>query len=143
MNALEILKQDHDDIRKLFADAKTYADIKQLFGSVKVALEVHAHIEETVFYPRYLEYEHLKDLVQDAKTQHELIKELLRDVDHSDGAEFENGFQTLMAEVQLHFIDEENEIFPQVRSLSDGPDLGLLGQELQSHKAQCSRVHGA
>jgi len=31
MNALELLKKDHDLVKKLFADANTYADMKRLF----------------------------------------------------------------------------------------------------------------
>lgn len=142
MNALELLKQDHDHIRNLFAQAKTYPDMKRLFDSIKHALEAHTHMEETVFYPEYQNHDQLKDLVQDAKQQHGLIKELLQDLEHSDGPEFENSFQTLMAEVQLHFTGEEGEIFPQVRSLRDGPDLTELGQELETDKMEYQLVHG-
>lgn len=142
MNALELLKQDHDKIRDLFAEAKTYTDMRRLFDSIKTALEVHNHIEETVFYPEYQNHERLKDLVQDAKIQHGLMKELLQDLEHSDGPEFENSFQTLMAEVQLHLTEEENEIFPQVRSLIDGPDLSQLGEELETDKVEYQLVHG-
>ena len=31
MNALELLKKDHQKIADLFADAKTYVDMKRLF----------------------------------------------------------------------------------------------------------------
>lgn len=142
MNALELLKEDHQRISDLFADAKTYTDMKRLFDSIKNQLEMHAHMEETVFYPEYQKHEALKELVQDAKTQHALIKELLQDLTSQDGPEFENSFQTLMAEVQLHITEEENEIFPQVRSVIDGPDLGELGEELETDKLEYQLVHG-
>ena len=143
MNALEILKNDHQKISDLFAEAKTYVDMKRLFDTIKNELEVHAHMEETIFYPEYQRHERLKDLVQDARMQHGLIKELLQDLEHQDGPEFENTFQTLMAEVQLHFTDEENEIFPQVRSAIDGPDLSELGTELETDKLEYQLVHGS
>lgn len=142
MNALDLLKQDHDQIRDLFAEAKTYTDMRRLFDSIKNALDVHTHLEETIFYPEYQNHERLKDLVQDAQAQHGLIKELLQDLERSDGPEFENSFQTLMAEVQLHVTGEESEIFPQVRSLTDGPDLTELGQELETDKMEYQLVHG-
>jgi hemerythrin superfamily protein len=47
-----------------------------------------------------------------------------------------------MAEVQLHMTEEENEIFPQVRSLSGGPDLSELGKELEADKMEYQLVHG-
>jgi iron-sulfur cluster repair protein YtfE (RIC family) len=142
MNALELLKKDHERISDLFVDAKTYVDMKRLFPTIKNELEMHAHMEETIFYPEYQKHERLMDLVQDARTQHNLIKELLQDLESQDGPEFENSFQTLMAEVQLHFTEEENEIFPQVRSAIDGPDLLTLGQELETDKLEFQLAHG-
>jgi hypothetical protein len=47
-----------------------------------------------------------------------------------------------MAEVQLHITEEENEIFPQIRSLTDGPDLSELGEELETDKLEYRLVHG-
>ena len=141
MNALELLKNDHQRISDLFADARTYTDMRRLFSTIKNELELHAHIEETLFYPEYEKHERLKYLVQDAQTQHGLIKELLRDLESQDGPEFENSFQTLMAEVQLHITEEENEIFPQVRSVIDGPDLSHLGQELEMDKLEYQLSH--
>ena len=143
MNALDLLKQDHKRIADLFADAKTYVDMKQLFDSIKNELESHHHVEESVFYPEYENQPILKDLIEDAKSQHSLMKELLEDLERQDGPEFENSFQTLMAEVQLHFTTEENEIFPHVRSLVDGPDLGVLGEELESDKLEYQLAHGS
>ena len=142
MNALELLKNDHQRISDLFADAKTYSDMKRLFESIRKELETHAHMEETLFYPEYQKHEALKDLVQDARAQHALIKELLQDLTNQDGPEFENSFHTLMAEVQLHITEEENEIFPQVRSVINGPDLGELGEELETDKLEYQLVHG-
>ncbi|HEX5019997.1 MAG TPA: hemerythrin domain-containing protein [Candidatus Binatia bacterium] len=141
MNALELLKKDHQKISDLFADAKNYIEMKRLFPSIKNELETHAHIEETIFYPEYQRHDRLKDLVQDAETQHALIKELLEDLTNQEGPEFENSFQTLMAEVQLHITEEENEIFPQIRSLVDGPDLSDLGEELETDKLEYQLVH--
>jgi iron-sulfur cluster repair protein YtfE (RIC family) len=143
MNALELLKKDHQKISDLFADAKTYIDMKRLFPSIKNELETHAHIEGTIFYPEYQRHDRLKDLVQDAQTQHALIKDLLEDLGNQEGPEFENSFQTLMAEVQLHITEEENEIFPQIRSLMDGPDLSDLGEELETDKLEYQLVHAS
>lgn len=143
MNALELLKQDHQRIADLLADAKTYVDMKRLFATLKNELEAHAHVEETVFYPEYQRHEILKDLIEDAKSQHKLMQDLLDELETQDGPEFENSFQTLMAEVQLHFTTEENEIFPHVRSLINGPDLGALGKELETDKLEYQLAHGS
>jgi len=141
MNALELLKKDHDLVKKLFADANTYADMKRLFETIRARLETHTHLEETHFYPQFQNRKFLKELVQDAKEQHRLVKELLRDMNNQEGQEFEKNFQTLKAEVHLHITAEESEIFPQVQSLTDGPDLGQLGEELATDKTDYEIVH--
>jgi len=51
MNALELLKRDHDAITALLAGANVYVDMKRLFERIKSELEIHAYIEETAFYP--------------------------------------------------------------------------------------------
>jgi iron-sulfur cluster repair protein YtfE (RIC family) len=142
MNALDFLKRDHERISDLFAAARTYPDMERLFGTIKSELEIHSHIEETIFYPEYAKHQGLECLVQDARTQHCLIKELLRDLESQQGPEFENSFQTLMAEVQLHFSEEEKEIFPQVRRINNGPDLTELGEELETDKLEYQLAHG-
>jgi len=136
MDALELLKKDHDLVREFFADANTYDDMKRLFDTIRAELEAHTTLEETRFYPRFQNRKFLKDLVQDAKEQHRLVKDLLRDMQSQEGQEFEKNFQTLKAEVQLHITFEESEIFPQVQSLTDGPDLGEIGEQLATDKME-------
>ena len=80
MNALELLKQDHQRISDLFADAKTFTDMRRLFETIRSELETHSHMEESIFYPEYQKQSVLKDLIEDAKTQHNLVKELLHDL---------------------------------------------------------------
>jgi hypothetical protein len=60
-----------------------------------------------------------------------------------EGAEFEKNFQALKAEVQLHFTEEENEIFPQVTSLKGGPDLGRLAEQLAANKKEYQSTQGS
>ncbi|HVR14709.1 MAG TPA: hemerythrin domain-containing protein, partial [Candidatus Limnocylindrales bacterium] len=101
------------------------------------------HIEETAFYPILQNHELLKDLTRDARAQHALIKELLADLEKQEGAEFEKNFQALKAEVQLHFTEEENEIFPQVTSLKGGPDLAQLAEQLATNKKEYQSTQGS
>ena len=54
MNALELLKQDHQKVKQLFEEATHASDQnkrKDLFDKIDTELEIHAHIEETVFSP--------------------------------------------------------------------------------------------
>ena len=54
MNALEVLKQDHQKVKGLFQEARQGTDRnkrKELFDKIDTQLEIHTHIEETVFDP--------------------------------------------------------------------------------------------
>jgi hemerythrin superfamily protein len=69
MNALELLKEDHQKVKKLFEETTKTSDRsrqKELFDKIDSELEIHTHIEETVFYPTIEEQEELKDMVAEA-----------------------------------------------------------------------------
>jgi hemerythrin superfamily protein len=68
MNALELLKQDHQKVKELFHEATRAEQNKRkdLFDKIDTELETHAHIEETVFYPALEQHEELKDMVTEA-----------------------------------------------------------------------------
>src|SRR5262249_10442405 len=55
MNALELLKQDHQKVKGLFQEIRKSSDRsrqKELFDKIDTELEMHTHIEETTFIPR-------------------------------------------------------------------------------------------
>jgi hemerythrin superfamily protein len=83
MNALEILKQDHQKVKGLFQEVTHATDTskrKDLFNKIDMELEIHAHIEETVFYPAIEDHEALKDMVAEALEEHEQAKTLLEEL---------------------------------------------------------------
>src|SRR5256885_15748678 len=91
MNALELLKKDHQKVSGLFKQVEATEDEKQherLFEQIKTELETHTHIEETVFYPALQKQEELKDLVLEALEEHKQVKTLIREIERlSDGSE--------------------------------------------------------
>jgi hypothetical protein len=74
MDALELLKKDHDRVKKLCSDANTYDDMKRLFEAIRAELEAHTQLAETDFYPQFENRKFLKELVQDAREQHNVTQ---------------------------------------------------------------------
>ena len=77
MDALELLKQDHQKVRQLFEQcqaAKDKKQQKQIFKEIKTELETHTRLEETIFYPAIEEYEELKDMVLESLEEHKSRK---------------------------------------------------------------------
>jgi hemerythrin superfamily protein len=141
MDALELLKQDHQKVKELFEQAEEAEEDKEkeeIFNQIKKELETHAHIEESVFYPAMEKHEELKDMVLESYEEHRQIKTLLREMDElvSAGEKFEPKLKVLMEKVEHHAEEEEEDMFPQVQELMDEADLEELGQELEAAKGK-------
>ena len=68
MDALELLKQDHAKVKKLFdkAESADNREQKRIFNQIKIELEIHAQIEENIFYPAMQRYDGLKGLLAES-----------------------------------------------------------------------------
>jgi len=145
MDALELLKEDHQKVKKLFAEAEGTEDEKKkrrIFDEIKTELETHSRIEEEVFYPAMQEHEELKDMVLEAIEEHKQVKTLLREMESlvSDSEKFEPKLSVLMENVEHHAEEEEEgKMFPKVREICDQKSLEELGQELEAAKGKRHR----
>jgi hemerythrin superfamily protein len=147
MDALELLKQDHQKVKKLFKEAEEANGKKQqqIFDQIKTELETHTHIEETVFYPAVQKHEELKDMVLESIEEHKQVKTLLKEMDNlaSDSEKFEPKLKVLMENVEHHAEEEEEQkMFPKLRQLMNRQQLEQLGQELEAAKGQRQRKAG-
>ena len=141
MDALELLKQDHQKVKKLFEQAEESEGEEQqdLFEQIKTELETHTRIEETVFYPAMQKHEELKDMVLESLEEHKQIKTLLREIENlaSDSEKFEPKLQVLMENVEHHAEEEEEgKMFPKIRQIMNKQQLEKLGSELETAKGQ-------
>ena len=140
MNALELLKEDHDRVDKLFqkVEATEEGEHLALFEQIMAELEVHTHIEETVFYPQIKEKgdEELQKLVAEGVEEHRQAKMFLRELDalQSEGERFEAKLKVLMEDIKHHVQEEEGEMFPMIKEQFDESSLQELGQQLESEK---------
>jgi len=141
MDALELLKKDHQKVKELFEQAEEAEGKEQqnIFDQIKTELETHARIEETVFYPAVQKHEELKDMVLESLEEHKQIKTLLKEIDNltSESEKFEPKLQVLMENVEHHAEEEEEgKMFPKLRKIMDKQQLEQLGADLQKAKGQ-------
>ena len=140
MDALELLKTDHQKVKALFEKAEATENAKQqkrIFDQIKIELETHARIEETVFYPAVEKHEELKDMVLESREEHKRIKTLLKEMDNlsSGNEKFAAKLKVLMENVEHHAEEEEEgKMFPKVRKLMSREDLEQVGEELEAAK---------
>lgn len=140
MDALELLKRDHQTVKKLLTAAKETEDKneqKRLFREIKTELETHARIEESIFYPAVQEHEELKDMVFESLEEHRQVKTLLRELSRGTAGsdKFKAKLKVLSDNVEHHAEEEEEgKMFPKVRKVFNSNELEELGQELESAK---------
>ena len=139
-DAIALLKADHQRVRDLFAqyEAAEYGATKRtLAAEVFRELEMHAQLEENIFYPTVNEGtdegpDLVKASVQDHETMHQLIQELQGMEHDTDG--FDAKFQELIRNVEHHVVEEEAAMFPLAeQELSE--DLDEMMDEMQEMKA--------
>ncbi len=139
MDAIELLKADHNKVTALFKEAKATEDENKkhgLFVQIKNELLTHTHIEETIFYPAIIVNEEIKDIVLEGLEEHKQAKILLEEIPNlSDGSEkFEPKFKVLMEDIEHHVEEEESEMFKLVRKAFDKEQLEKLGNQMQAEK---------
>jgi len=148
MNATELLKNDHDKVKQLFEQIKTNgADKTSLFRQIKTELDIHAHIEETIFYPYLLKNgdEDLQSITREGIEEHGEVKTTLQELSVMSGEseDFETQLSGLMDDVEHHVEEEEGEMFPMVESQFDESVLDELGTAMEKEKTSLQRSGSA
>src|SRR5215204_7185867 len=136
MNAIELLKADHDKVDRLFQKVKATeeSEHKALFEKIREELEIHTHIEETIFYPKMKEEQELEDIVLEGIEEHHQAKIFLRELSSltEDSEKFEPKLKVLMEDVTHHVQEEEGEMFPKIQEIYDEAFLADLGTQMEA-----------
>ena len=138
MDAIELLKQDHKKVEKIFADMHKKDARAKLFPELDRELSVHAEIEEKIFYPATKEAEPTRDLVLESIEEHKQIKMVLADLEQADKSTdvWAAALKVLKEDVMHHVGEEEDELFPKVRKVLSKQQLEDLGRRMEELKMQ-------
>jgi hemerythrin superfamily protein len=138
-SATQMIRQDHKKVEglfKKFEQTKGAQAKRRLAENAMAELEVHAALEEEIFYPAVKREVDDGSLVQEALEEHQTVKQLiseLRGMEEADD-EFESQFSELVENVQHHVEEEENEMLPKVEESE--LDLNSLGQQMSQRKQE-------
>jgi len=138
MDAITLLTNDHRKVEALFKDYTFASDEKvkkHLVDQMVKELSIHAAIEEGSFYPKCRSM--ASNLVDESLEEHQKVKETLAKLDGMEpaDAQFSGLVQTLMQDIKHHVGEEENELFPKVRTGMPADELDKLGKEMEGMKA--------
>lgn len=148
-DALELLKEDHQKVRKLFKD---YEKIKhdenssdekyEIVNKICVELTVHTQIEEEIFYPAVRDAIDDDDLMDEAEVEHAAAKELIAQLEAMDPEDdhYDAKVLVLSEQIEHHIIEEQEEMFRKVKR-SELQTL-TLGKEMIERKKELLSEYG-
>ncbi len=134
-DAVQVLKQQHDETRKLFQDlAEASGDARRTtFLKLADALAAHATVEERLLYPELARQDDTGDLARDAVEEHLVVKRLLADMleERLSDEVFDAKCRVLEDEVTRHVEEEEALLLPRATKLVGRERMAELGLEIQ------------
>lgn len=143
-DAIVLLKQDHQEIRRLFRDfqkAGENAEARkgQLVEKIIELLTVHTYIENEVMYPRVRELlPDLEDDILESYEEHHVADVLVLELTAMKPSDerFDAKTTVLIENVLHHMDEEEQDWFPKVREGLGRTALQEIGTELADAKAK-------
>lgn len=154
MDAIALLKKDHDVVEELLSELaettpRALKKRKELLEKIHVELKAHTTIEEEIFYPAFKDK---GDRSDDAKMYFEALEEhraagdlVLPDLMKTqvDSEKFSGRAKVLKELVEHHADEEEKEMFPRAKALLSRQELAELGERMAARKAELVKQLGA
>lgn len=146
-----LIRMDHSYVMSLFHRYK--ADTapgkkRALVTNACLAIQVHAQLEEEIFYPALRELIGGDEVLDKSEPEHERMRALIADLrklttdERSLADACDEKFMELMRLVMHHVADEETRLLPVAeRQLKDR--LGTLGMEMTRRRIELMRPHAA
>ncbi|MBW3613603.1 MAG: hemerythrin domain-containing protein, partial [Chloroflexi bacterium] len=118
MNAITLLKDDHDRVKKMLAEGEETTDRAEktrteLFATLKEEMLIHERIEEDIFYPSLKEHPKAEDIVLEGFEEHHVVDEIMGELETTDvtDEQWSPKFKVMKENIEHHIEEEEGEMF--------------------------------
>ena len=143
MDAFELLKKDHEKVAGIFEKLETTTERgvktrEELFTQLKTELDVHAKVEEEIFYPAIREAQETHDITLEAYEEHAVVKRLLAELDKlsKDDETWGAKLTVLRENVEHHVEEEEGEMFSGAKKVLGSEQIEELGARMEAAKKE-------
>lgn len=148
---IDMLIQDHRAVEKAFTELESgrgsSEQRRDLADHIITELVRHSIAEEQYLYPTAREALPNGDELADHEiSEHAEAERVMKDLEKADagGSEFDDLASSLISAIRHHVTDEENDLFPKLRSACSGTQLMELGEKIQQAKQTApTRPHPA
>jgi hemerythrin superfamily protein len=138
-----LIRLDHTHALALFRRVRPWTSASRkraIITNACIALEVHAQLEEEIFYPALRKVLGDNEILDKSVPEHDEMRELIRmlrgkDVEASD---YDETVHSLMRAVLHHVADEESILLPRAEMLL-GDQLGELGMQMTRRRMELLR----
>ena len=145
MNAIELLKADHERVKAILTQLSesTERGVKKrtdLLQKLEMEITIHTKLEEEILYPAFKEAGGKEQAIMyyEAKEEHRTVDSLvLPDLKATDPGtpEFSGRVKVVKELLEHHIEEEETEMFPQANKLLGKAKLDELGAQMEAMKA--------
>jgi hemerythrin superfamily protein len=140
-----MIRMDHTHVLALFRRFKPYTALgkkRALATNACLALEIHAQLEEEIFYPALREVIGSNPVLDKSEVEHENMRKLIGELRalQAGDADFDDAFRTLIREVLHHVADEETTLLPLAEERM-GERLGELGLAMTKRRMELLKPH--
>lgn len=141
MDVIELLINDHRRVEKLLVqleaiDKKEISERAELFEALKGELDCYAENEQMIFYPVILEADETYEITLEGYEELFEIQDILAEMESVDvdTPEWTANFLLLKEKVELHFKEENEEIFPKALQELSKSQLLELGKRIKANR---------
>ena len=140
LNALDLIKDDHNRIKEMFEQALTAddpAERGELLQRIRAELIAHERMEEEIFYPALRSTsEKAKDIVLEGYEEHHVIDMILDEMFEvpEDTDQWHAKLKVLHENLEHHIEEEEEEMFARAKKAMSREALAELGQKMAQSK---------
>lgn len=143
-----MIRMDHSHVVSQFhkLTPETSAAVRAaVVRNICTALEIHAQLEEELFYPALREARIQSPALDKSASEHEHMRELITRVRgaEEDRARQDDTLNELMNAVLHHVADEETQLLPAAERLLGPEKLAEMGARMTARRIELARPHAA
>lgn len=150
MNAFQLLKEDHQKVSGIFQQLEPTTERAEktrteLFAKLKEELDIHARIEEAIFYPSIKRAAETREVVLEGFEEHHVIKMLLKELESMpvDTEQWGAKLKVLQENVEHHVEEEEGEMFSGAKKVLSSEQIEELGARMEAAKREEKKAMAA
>ena len=150
MDAIALLKDDHDRIKKLLAEGEETTERAektrtQLFDTIKEEMLIHERIEEEIFYPALKQHPKAKEIVLEGFEEHHVVDEVMGELEATGVTDerWAAKFTVMKENIEHHIEEEEGDMFKTARQVFSNEELEQLGAKMAELKKLGQQVGAA